>query len=159
MFLTRKTSVKALLTEMERAESPQAGWMRRRRQAGNHGDPSIRGRVRALGEEDAAGAENEAIKKFREALNLKGTVAPGQEIFQRLCSSCHRLNGLGNEVGPNLALSATRSPDELLTTSWIRIGRSIRLRPIHDHDPRWRGSFRDHRRGQLSQHHAQGRQY
>ena len=44
-----------------------------------------------------------------------GDVKAGQNVFERLCSSCHRLSGIGNEVGPNLALAATRSPEELLT--------------------------------------------
>jgi putative heme-binding domain-containing protein len=36
-------------------------------------------------------------------------------IFERACASCHRLGGIGNEVGPDLAALTDTSPDALLT--------------------------------------------
>ena len=81
----------------------------------HHAEPSIRRRAATLWGEEKAGGRNEVIQRYRAALNLNGDVKAGQNLFQRLCSSCHRLSGIGNEVGPNLALAATRSPDELLT--------------------------------------------
>jgi putative membrane-bound dehydrogenase-like protein len=80
-----------------------------------HSDSSIRRRAAALWGAEKSGARNQIIQKYRPSLSLKGNPQAGQTTFQRLCSSCHRLSGIGNELGPNLALAASRSPDELLT--------------------------------------------
>jgi putative heme-binding domain-containing protein len=80
-----------------------------------HADAAIQQRSVALWKEEHSSSRNEVIQKYRPALNLHGDASGGQNTFQRVCSTCHRLNGIGNEVGPNLALAATRSPDELLT--------------------------------------------
>ena len=81
----------------------------------HHTDEAIQRRAIALWKEEKAGSRNEVIQKYRPALALNSDASAGQNTFQRLCSTCHRLNGIGNEVGPNLALAATRSPDELMT--------------------------------------------
>ncbi len=56
----------------------------------------------------------EVIQRFQPALSLKGDPRRGHDAFLRICSSCHRLNGEGNDVGPNLALAASRTPEDLL---------------------------------------------
>jgi putative heme-binding domain-containing protein len=38
----------------------------------------------------------------------------GQELFGTLCATCHRMKGLGHEVGPDLAMVATKPVDWLL---------------------------------------------
>src|SRR5205823_2248429 len=81
-----------------------------------HADASISRRAAALWGEDKAGTRNAVVQQYRQALDLRGKPAAGQNTFQRLCSSCHRLNGIGNEVGPNLALAATRTPEELMVS-------------------------------------------
>jgi putative heme-binding domain-containing protein len=78
-------------------------------------EPAIRKRATALWGAETSGGRNEVIQRYRPALNLTGDLKSGQAVFERLCSACHRLNGVGTELGPNLALAATRSPDELLT--------------------------------------------
>lgn len=115
-LLTRTERVGALLSAIEagqiKLEEVDAASRARLR---NHSDESIRKRADALWSEARAGSTTDAIQHYRRALILKGVEKSGEEIFQRLCSTCHRLNGLGTDIGPNLALSATRSPDELLT--------------------------------------------
>ena len=81
----------------------------------HHADAAIQQRAVALWKDEKSGSRNEVLQKYRPALGLNGDANAGQNTFQRICSTCHRLNGVGTEVGPNLALAATRSPDELLT--------------------------------------------
>jgi putative heme-binding domain-containing protein len=81
----------------------------------HHADQAIQQRAVALWKEERLGSRTEIIQHYQPALTLSGDATAGQNVFQRLCVTCHRLNGVGNEVGPNLALAATRSPDELLT--------------------------------------------
>ncbi|MFL5338807.1 MAG: PVC-type heme-binding CxxCH protein [Gemmataceae bacterium] len=54
------------------------------------------------------------IDAYKPVLTMKGDVAHGKELFAKSCSNCHRLNGVGNEVGPDLAALAGRSLDYLL---------------------------------------------
>src|SRR5207247_9537824 len=44
-----------------------------------------------------------------------GDRARGKLVFTKRCANCHRLEGAGYNVGPDLAALATRSADYLLT--------------------------------------------
>lgn len=54
------------------------------------------------------------LEAYRPALDAPGDQARGEQIFKRHCSLCHRLNGVGFEVGPDLAAVTDRSPLGLL---------------------------------------------
>ena len=77
-------------------------------------DPALHRRAAAIWGEQSAGSRKEVIQQFRKALELTGNAQAGQHTFERLCTTCHRLNGIGTELGPNLALASSRSPEELL---------------------------------------------
>lgn len=55
------------------------------------------------------------IKEYGDIQKLDGDAKRGQAQFQLLCATCHRLRGLGNEVGPDLAMVANKPVDWLLT--------------------------------------------
>jgi len=55
------------------------------------------------------------IDGFRLALTLSGKAQNGRVHFEKLCAACHKLGGLGNEIGPDLAALASRPGDYLLT--------------------------------------------
>jgi putative heme-binding domain-containing protein len=38
----------------------------------------------------------------------------GEVVFRRECQSCHKLNGQGRDIGPNLATIRNRAADEIL---------------------------------------------
>ena len=54
------------------------------------------------------------IEEFRPALELTGSAARGKEVFAKLCTSCHQLDGIGNQVGPDLKSVAEHPPEKLL---------------------------------------------
>ncbi len=56
------------------------------------------------------------IAAYERVGRLKGDPVRGRAQFQLLCATCHRLRGDGNEVGPDLAMVATKPVDWLLTT-------------------------------------------
>ena len=56
----------------------------------------------------------DALKQFANASVLKGTAAAGRAIFLVRCSACHKLGGIGNAVGPDLAAMTDKSPGALL---------------------------------------------
>jgi len=115
-LLTRKERIDALLEAIESGRIATGGLEAASRAALlHHAEPSIRRRAIALWGAEKSGTRREAIQRYRQALDLKGNPDGGQQIFQRLCSTCHRLNNMGTELGPNLALASNRSRDELLT--------------------------------------------
>ncbi len=46
--------------------------------------------------------------------SLRGDATRGRRVFLRDCSSCHRLNGEGNQVGPDLSSVRRRTAEEVL---------------------------------------------
>jgi len=64
----------------------------------------------------AAASRAEVIKKFQPALKLTGNPAHGRTIFTQLCTACHKLGNIGNEVGPNLVSVANHPPEKLLVS-------------------------------------------
>jgi len=47
-------------------------------------------------------------------LSLDGDVDRGRLVFRAACASCHRVEGLGHELGPNLAAMKSRGPESIL---------------------------------------------
>lgn len=63
-----------------------------------------------------AGARAEVVATYRRELeNKRGDAKRGEQVFQKACSACHRLNGSGHEVGPDLAALTDRSLESYLT--------------------------------------------
>lgn len=54
------------------------------------------------------------IEQFKPALQLKGDLARGAEIYAQLCRNCHQRDGLGSEVGPDLRSVLEHAPEKLL---------------------------------------------
>ncbi len=52
-----------------------------------------------------AGKENKPIPSMVELLKLKGSVANGRVVYNTTgtCSKCHKVNGIGQDVGPDLS--------------------------------------------------------
>ena len=69
-----------------------------------------------------------AVAQFQSSLSLPGDRARGAKVYARECSACHRYQGQGHEVGPNLALTKSKSAQELL----VQI-----LDPSREVDPRF----------------------
>jgi putative heme-binding domain-containing protein len=69
------------------------------------------------------------VDGYRPALDLTADAGRGKAVFQKTCATCHRLENVGTEVGPDL-LSALRnkSREALLTDI---------LDPSREVDPRY----------------------
>ncbi len=55
------------------------------------------------------------IEQYAPAISGGDTEA-GKLVFNRVCAQCHRLNDIGNDVGPPLKQLADKSPQQLLET-------------------------------------------
>jgi len=54
------------------------------------------------------------LDTYRAALKLKGDPQRGREVFRKNCATCHRVAGVGVDVGPDIADTRTRTPEALL---------------------------------------------
>jgi len=54
------------------------------------------------------------VDAYRPALGAPGDPKAGSAVFRKSCATCHRLEGSGSEVGPDLAALSDASPEALL---------------------------------------------
>ena len=88
-----------------------------------HQDVALRERARALIERPAAERE-QVIELYQTALDIAGDAIRGKAIFEEQCSKCHQINGIGKEVGPDLATVRSR-PAQLILGDILSPSRSI----------------------------------
>jgi putative membrane-bound dehydrogenase-like protein len=87
----------------------------RREQLRKHADPKIQERAAALLGSATNVSRRAALAEARPSLELSGDAAKGRAVFDRVCATCHKAEGRGEAVGPELATVAGRTPEELLT--------------------------------------------
>jgi putative membrane-bound dehydrogenase-like protein len=115
VLLARPDRVTALLDALEsRAVAPTDLDPARRQQLLAHRDPSIRGRAARLLGDETRPDRRQVIEAYRRALDLLGERARGLGVYKQNCATCHRAEGQGAEVGPNLVTVADKSPEDLL---------------------------------------------
>ncbi|MBK8092934.1 MAG: c-type cytochrome [Verrucomicrobiaceae bacterium] len=56
------------------------------------------------------------VEKFKPALGMKGDAARGKTVFASVCISCHKLDGVGLELGPDLRSVAQHDAEKLLNS-------------------------------------------
>jgi putative membrane-bound dehydrogenase-like protein len=56
------------------------------------------------------------VEKFKPALKLRGDAARGKTVFASVCISCHKLDGMGLELGPDLRSVAQHDAEKLLNS-------------------------------------------
>jgi putative membrane-bound dehydrogenase-like protein len=78
-------------------------------------DSAVVERLRKVFSESGDDDRMAVVKSLQSVLQMPGDKARGATIFGRRCATCHRQNGVGFEVGPNLASLTNRTPETLLT--------------------------------------------
>jgi putative heme-binding domain-containing protein len=86
-------------------------------------DAAFREAARSLLEE-RAGDRERVLEQYEAALERNGDPQRGRVVFERACARCHRLNGVGHQVGPDLATIRSR-PAQLILPEIIMPSRSI----------------------------------
>jgi len=123
----RREAVEVLMSRTDRQrrllEAIEAGLVRaseldpaRRDQLRSSRDDGIRRRAEAafadLGRTRTARAE--VLAKYQPALEGEADPERGRAVFLEACATCHRAEGEGEEVGPDLATVADRTREDLL---------------------------------------------
>ncbi len=79
-----------------------------------HSDERIRTRAAKLLAEVKLRRRQEVIDAYLAALKLTGEPSRGKKHFEKTCAKCHRVEGVGHELAPNLAAMKTRGADSIL---------------------------------------------
>lgn len=82
-----------------------------RQQLGKKGSEQTKKLVAEIFPAQPATRRNDVLQKYQAALALSGTKAKGAEIFAKNCTPCHVLDGIGHDVGPNLATLRNKDGD------------------------------------------------
>jgi len=80
----------------------------------NHANREIRNRAESISGGKAS-SRAVVVEAYKPALALRGDASRGANTFAKICVTCHRRDGVGNEVGPDLASVASHPPEKLLT--------------------------------------------
>ena len=78
-----------------------------------HGEPAVRERAKRIFV--AVTSDRQAVVDgYQSVATLRGDADRGAELFRQNCAVCHRLQGQGNAVGPDLAALTDKSPAAML---------------------------------------------
>jgi putative membrane-bound dehydrogenase-like protein len=81
---------------------------------GKHGNAKIRQRAVKLLAEALPADRQKVLADYQDVLKLASDANRGREVFQKNCSTCHRIAGVGVDVAPDIADSRTKKPEQLL---------------------------------------------
>lgn len=115
-LFARKDRLMTLLQALEEGKIRPADLdPARREQLKRYSDAALRARAVKVLEAAGSADRKKIVDDYRQALGMASNVGRGKAVFKRVCASCHRLEDVGNEVGPDL-LSAlrTKTPEALL---------------------------------------------
>jgi putative membrane-bound dehydrogenase-like protein len=96
---------------------------RHRRQLLMHKDPVLREQARSLFE-SSQNERGKVIAQYQPALEAKGDVGRGRQVFDSICAKCHSLGGKGAEVGPDLG-TVRHQPKQVLLAAILNPSESI----------------------------------
>jgi putative membrane-bound dehydrogenase-like protein len=129
LLLQGESTAMKLLAAVQAGKVPAAmiGLRERRRLLENESVPLKTFAAKVLGSVQLADRQK-VVNDYRAALAMKGDAAKGKANFQRTCGKCHRLDGEGFQVGPDISDLRAKSKEMLLYDV---------LDPNRAVDPRW----------------------
>jgi putative heme-binding domain-containing protein len=116
VLFARADRVAALLDAVEAKQIAPADLdPGRRQQLLSLPEAAVRQRAAALFGAAGTGSDRaRVIAEYRQALDLGGDSARGRLVFAKTCAACHKAEGRGADVGPDLATVVGRTPEDLL---------------------------------------------
>jgi putative membrane-bound dehydrogenase-like protein len=114
-MLRQPARVNVLLDEIE-AKRLRAAELDplRTKQLMNHKDAGIRERSKKLLANNLPADRAKVLAEYQASLNRKGDAKNGRAIFQKNCATCHRVGGVGIDVGPDIADTRTKTLGAML---------------------------------------------
>lgn len=127
-WLARVASTKQLLASIEGgAIAPAEIDATHRQILMGSKDPAIVKRAAVAFKALEIGPRQAVLNAYTSARTLPGDPERGKAVFTRICAACHKLAGLGNEVGPDLA-ALTDTTAEALSIAILDPNRDVDAR-------------------------------
>ncbi len=82
----------------------------------SHRDPLVRQRATNVLQRATSSPRQEVVEQYGGALELQGHPEHGRTLYLERCSSCHRLGGQGNALGPDLVTVKNGGKEKILTS-------------------------------------------
>ena len=115
LLLLRKESVTLLLQQMAAGViSSSVVSIDQRLILLRHPDETIRTAAIQLFGGTVSANRKEVADQYAKALDMQGDVARGAAVYEKTCSKCHRIGGVGHNVGPDISDTRARARDALL---------------------------------------------
>jgi putative heme-binding domain-containing protein len=115
LLMARVERVTAVLDAIEQGQFPPTELEPARIEfLRKHADAKVRDRASKLLAEVKLRRRQEVIDAYLPALKLTGDPASGKKHFEKTCAKCHRVEGVGYELAPNLAVMKTRGAESIL---------------------------------------------
>jgi putative membrane-bound dehydrogenase-like protein len=115
LLLRRDDSTRMTLQQMEKGViQPSALNIDHRVMLLRHTDKDIQGMANRLFGGAVSANRAEVAKEYEKALTMEGTASDGKQIFAKTCANCHRFQGTGHAVGPDLSDMRNRPKPAIL---------------------------------------------
>lgn len=113
--LSRRAWTLALLGALETEAIPLSDIdPNRLRMLAHNRDPEVRRRGALVADRLKLARRHDVVEAYQPALSMRGDPARGKQHFQKQCAVCHKLEGTGYEIGPNLAALQNRGAEAIL---------------------------------------------
>ncbi len=117
VLLTRSAGTDALLKAIEQGRVPAAQIdATRREQLLRHRTDEVRRQAERLFAGATAPDRQQVLEDYQDVGRLSGDRQRGKAVFAKACAACHKQDGVGYAVGPDLAGLPNRSPQALLVS-------------------------------------------
>lgn len=115
-FMARKNRVDALINAIE-GKKIKVEWLSRNMQNRllKYADSAISEKAKQLFASNTAASHEELIYDYNEATTGNGDPVKGKVVFKNVCSSCHTLEGVGVDFGPDIHSVSHQTRINLLT--------------------------------------------
>ncbi|TWU17149.1 Cytochrome c [Novipirellula galeiformis] len=116
VLTTRVEWLTQLLDAMEQGEVSRTDIDAGMRQSlVNYRNKAIAARAAKLLNASGSSDRRKVVLDHQPVLKLTGSVEAGRAVFAKRCAACHKMDGVGHELGPNLRSITDRNPSSLLT--------------------------------------------
>ena len=128
VLLERAESAKAMLAAVEAGKVlPAEIEAERRQRLLQHTDRTIRQRAAKLLAEVVNPDRQKVMEAYAASVSMQGDPSKGRATFEKICATCHKLGGVGNPVGPDLAALTDKS-GEFMLLSIVDPNRAVEAR-------------------------------
>jgi putative heme-binding domain-containing protein len=79
-----------------------------------HPNAALKAKAKAVLGSYQPARRTDVVATYKSVLGMKGDSAKGKLAFAKTCAACHKVEGVGHELGPNLAAMKARGPEAIL---------------------------------------------